>query len=219
MVDILGPEAYFEPVTQPDTQERAEMEAFFENFTPFFIADLECRIGAEGHRMADGTALSLEAARCAADELGVIRFGEIFLDRVWVPTAEQHAEAAATFTECGSETDFLQIPPSMGTLQGDDLECMLAELTNHDDAFQTSLRGFSDIGQATQLKAGDLAAFLFGAQRCGIPLTGAAADHEITNAAAQCLTANVDTQIYAQGSIAVAEAFDYALLTGDTCFE
>ena len=218
MVGELGAEAYFEPVQQPNADNRQAMEAFFTNFTPFMIADIKCRQGDAGYVLPDGTVLSEDAARCSADALGEIRFGEIFLDRTWLPTKDEHDEIASVFTECGAETDFLALPESIEDPLDQELSCLLDELTNADDPSQTSVRAFSQIGVSNPVKAGDLAAALFGALTCGIDVSGLPADAAISDTAAMCIVSKVDNSLYASGIEAVLPAFDDAIENSEDCF-
>ena len=218
MVDELGAELYFEPVQQPNTADREVMEAFFTNFTPFMIADIKCRQGDVGHAMADGSTMSVEAAQCAADRLGPIRFGEVFLDRTWVPTAEEHIEVTTIFNECGVTTDFLDLPDSLGNVDVSDLSCLLEELTNSDDPSETSVRAFGEFGARNQIKAGDFVALLFSAETCDLKLAGIPQDAELGDTSAMCILDKVDPSLYEGGATAVIPAFDTAVAASADCF-
>lgn len=219
MVEELGAARYFDPVVQPDTADREAMDTFFTNFTPLLIADIHCRQGEEGYALPDGTVMSEEAAQCVADSLGPIRFGEVLLDRVWVPTAEEHAEAVGAYAGCDVQTDFLGFPESFGNLESSDLSCLLSELSNHEDPSQASLRAFAEMGERAEFKAGDLVTVLFGADRCGIEIPGIPDGADFSDTTVMCLTGKIDTEIYAQGRDAVLSAFDEALRNSADCFE
>ena len=152
MVDELGAVSYFAPVVQPETADRAAMETFFTNFTPFMIADIKCRQGDIGHQMEDASTMTGDAARCVVDALGPIKFGEVFLDRIWVPTNEEHFEVASTFNDCGTTTDFLNLPTSLGNVENAQLSCLLDELDNAAEPSQTSVRAFTQIGTRNNAK-------------------------------------------------------------------
>ena len=219
MVDELGASRYFDPVVQPDTADREAMDVFFTNFTAFLIADIHCRQGEEGYALPDGTVMSEEAAQCVADSLGPIRFGEVLLDRVWVPTAEDHAEVVEAYAGCDVQTDFLGLPESFGNLESNELSCLLSELSNHEDPRQTSLRAFAEMGERAEFKAGDLVTVLFGADRCGIEIPGLPDGAEVSDTALMCVTGKIDTELYTQGREAVIAAFDEALRNSADCFE
>ncbi len=218
MVEELGAAKYFEPVVQPDTRDREAMDHFFTNFTAFMIADIGCRQGDAGYQLNDGTVMSEEAAICIADSLGDVRFGEVLLDRVWVPGVEEHAEAVSAYNECGVATDFLELPASIGSLEGAELTCLLGELVNHENPRNTSLRAYADIGARNEIKAGDLVALLFGLQSCGIELPGAPDGARVSDEAAMCITGKVDKALLPQGRAAVIPAFDQALNDSADCF-
>ena len=218
MVDELGPDLYFEPVRQPNTADREAMEVFFMNFTPFLIADIRCRQGDAGYAIADGTIMLEDDARCVADALGSVRFGEVFLDRIWVPTTEEHVEVTTAFNDCGVVTDYLDLPESVGNVEGSDLGCLLEELTNSDDPSQTSSRAFAEFGARNQIKAGDLVALMFGAQTCGLDLAGIPEDAELGDTAAMCILDKVDASLYEGGAAAVIPAFDTAVAASADCF-
>ena len=217
MVDELGAASYFAPVVQPDTADSAAMDSFFTNFTPFMIADIKCRQGEAGHQMEDGSMMTEDAASCAVDELGVVRFGEVFLDRIWVPTNEEHFEAASTFSDCGTPTDFLNLPTSLGNVENTELSCLLEELDNADEPSQTSVRAFTQIGSRNSAKAGDFVALLFGSQTCGIELSGIPDGAEITDTSAMCILDKVDQSLYASGLATVNPAFDEAVANSADC--
>ena len=219
MVEELGADRYFEPVVQPDADDREAMDTFFTNFTAFMIADIHCRQGEEGYELSDGSVMSVEAAQCVADSLGSIRFGEVLLDRVWVPTAEEHAEVVETYAGCGVQTDFLGLPESFGNLESSSLSCMLSELSNHEDPSQASLRAFAEMGERAEFKAGDLVTVLFGADSCGIEIPGLPDGVEISDTAVMCVTGKIDTELYAQGRAAVLAGFDEALQDSADCFD
>lgn len=218
MVDELGAEAYFEPVRQPNTAEREAMEEFFTNFTPFLIADIKCRQGDAGYPIADGTIMLEDEARCVADALGPVRFGEVFLDRIWVPTNEDHIEVTDVFNDCGVVTDYLDLPESVGHIGSSDLSCLLGELDNSDDPSQTSARAFAEFGVRNQIKAGDFVTLLFGAQSCGIDVEGIPDGADIGDTAAMCILDKVDASLYAGGAPAVMPAFDTAVAGSADCF-
>ncbi len=219
MVEELGAERYFEPVVQPDTADREAMDTFFTNFTAFLIADIHCRQGDEGYELSDGAVMSEQAAQCVADTLGPIRFGEVLLDRVWVPTVEEHVEVAEAYAECDVQTDFLGLPEGFGNLGSSELSCLLSELSNHEDPHQASLRAFADMGERAEFKAGDLVALLFGAESCGIGIPGLPGGAEVSDAAVMCVTGKIDTALYTQGREAVIAEFDEALRNSADCFE
>ncbi len=218
MVDELGPERYFEPVQQPNTADREAMEAFFTNFTPFLIADIRCRQGDAGYAIADGTIMLENDARCVADALGPIRFGEVFLDRIWVPSNEDHIEVVTAFSDCGVATDYLDLPDSVGNVESSELSCLIEELTNSDDPSQTSVRAFAEFGARNQIKAGDFVTLLFGAQSCGLKVDGISDSAEIGDTAAMCILDKVDASLYAGGPTAVLPAFDTAVAASSDCF-
>ena len=218
MVDELGAELYFAPVQQPNTADRDAMEVFFTNFTPFLIADIKCRQGDAGYALPDGTTILERDAQCVADALGPVRFGEVFLDRIWVPTTEEHIEVATVFNECGVTTDFLDLPKSLGNVVVSDLSCLLEELTNSDDPSQTSVRAFGEFGARNQIKAGDFVALIFGAQTCGLELSGIPQDAELGDTAAMCILDKVDASLYEGGAVAVIPAFDAAVAASADCF-
>ena len=218
MVGELGAAKYFEPVSQPDTGDRVAMDKFFSNFTAFMLADIRCRQGDAGYPLADGTLLSEDAAVCISDSLGEVRFGEVLLDRVWVPTVEEHTEAAAAYNDCGVTTDFLELPASVDSLQGSDLTCVLGELENHENARQTSLRAYAEIGARGEIKTGDLVAFMFATQTCGIELPGVPDGGEISDEVAMCITGKIDRALLPEGRSAVIPAFGEALADSADCF-
>ena len=218
MVEELGATKYFEPVAQPNNQDTEAMRNFFKNFTAFMIADIRCRQGDDGHQLNDGTMMSEDAAICVADALGDARFGEIFLDRVWVPTVEEHAEAASAYNQCGVETDFLDLPASIGNLEGPDMMCLLGELVNHENPREASLRAYADIGARNDIKTGDLVALMFGMQSCGIELPGTPDSTTVSDEAAMCITSKIDKSLIPQGRTAVIPAFDQALKDSADCF-
>ena len=217
MVDELGAVSYFAPVVQPETADRAAMETFFTNFTPFMIADIKCRQGDTGHQMEDASTMTGDAARCVVDALGPIKFGEVFLDRIWVPTNEEHFEVASTFNDCGTSTDFLNLPTSLGNVENAQLSCLLDELDNAAEPSQTSVRAFTQIGSRNNAKAGDLVALLFGSQTCGIEVSGIPDGSEINDASAMCILDKVDQSLYASGLAAVNPAFDEAVANSAEC--
>ena len=219
MVDELGADDYFAPVQQPNTEDREAMTVFFTSFTPFMIADIRCRQGDAGFELPDGTSMSEDAARCVAEELGHVRFGEVFLDQTWLPSSEDHAQVAMVFTECGAETDFLNLPASIRSTGPQDTSCLLDELTNADDPSQTSARAFSQIGVRNPVKAGDFAALLFGALSCDIEISGLPPEAEVTDAAAICIVGKIDTTLYESGLDAVLPAFDDAIADSADCLE
>ena len=218
MVGELGAAKYFEPVRQPNTADNEAMKDFYTNFTAFMIADIRCRQGDSGFELNDGSMMSEDAAVCIADELGDVRFGEILLDRIWVPTVDEHAEAVAAYTGCGIATDFLGLPESFGNLGSDELTCMLGELDNSDNPRESSLRALSDIGARNEIKSGDLVALLFGAMSCGVELPGVPAGAELSDAAAMCIVDKVDSSLLVQGRIAVMPSFEQALEDSADCF-
>ena len=220
MVAELGAAQYFEPVVQPNTSDREAMDEFFTNFTAFLIADIHCRQAEEGYELSDGTVMSEESARCVADSLGPIRFGEVLLDRVWAPTAEDHAEVVEAYSGCGVQTDFLGLPEGFGNLESTELSCMLSELSNHEDPRQTSLRAFAEMGERAEFKAGDLVTVLFGAYSCGIEIPGLPGEADVTSdAGVMCVTGKIDTEVYSQGRAAVLAGFEEALQDSADCFE
>ena len=219
MVEELGAARYFEPVFQPDTADREAMDVFFINFTAFLIADIHCRQGEEGYALPDGTVMSEEAAQCVADSLGPIRFGEVLLDRVWVPTAEDHVKVVEVYNGCDVQTDFLGLPKGFGNLGTSELSCLLSELSNHEDPRQTSLRAFAEMGERAEFKAGDLVTVLFGADRCGIAIPGLPDGADISDTALMCVTGKIDTEVYSQGRAAVLAGFEEALQDSADCFE
>ena len=219
MVAELGAERYFEPVVQPDTADREAMDTFFTNFTAFLIADIHCRQGDEGYELDDGTVMSVVAAQCVADSLGPIRFGEVLLDRVWVPTVEEHAEVVEAYAGCNVQTDFLGLPAGFGNLESTELSCLLSELSNHEDPRQTSLRAFAEMGERAEFKAGDLVAVLFGAESCGIEIPGLPDGANVSDTSVMCLTGKIDAEVYSQGRGAVLAGFDEALRDSGDCFD
>ena len=219
MVEELGAAQYFEPVEQPDTLDRAQMERFFNNFTGFLIADIRCRQGSEGYELADGSVMTEESARCLADAMGAVRFGEVFLDRIWAPTTEDHVNVAIEFNKCGIETDFLALPERVGNLTGDDLTCVVDGLENADEPRQSSIRAFSEIGAPKQIIAGDVVAFLFSAQSCGIETLGIPEGAEIEDASARCITEMIPAGIFEQGTQVVLPSLDHALGESASCFD
>lgn len=218
MVEELGAAKYFEPVRQPDTADREAMGQFYTNFTEFMIADIRCRQGEEGYELFDGTMMSESAAVCIAEELGEYRFGEVLLDRIWVPNVEEHAAAATAYTECGVPTDFLGMPEGLGNLEGSDLTCMLEELENSENPRETSLRAFSDLGARNDIKTGDFVALLFGTESCGLELPGIPAGADISDSAATCIIEKVDSSLIVQGRAAVMPSFEQALQDSADCF-
>ena len=218
MVEELGAAKYFDPVIQPDTGNTEAMKVFYTNFTAFMIADIHCRQSDEGFDLSDGNVMSEDAAICIADGLGDVRFGEALLDRIWVPTVEEHIEVATVYNDCGVPTDFLVLPEGVGNLETSELSCLLGELDNSDDLRQSSLRAFSDVGARNDIKAGDLVALLFGAQSCGIELPGIPEGANISDTAAMCISGKVDTALYAQGRDAVLPSLEQALHASADCF-
>ena len=218
MVGELGAAKYFEPVRQPDTANREAMGQFYTNFTEFMIADIRCRQGDDGYELFDGTTMSESAAVCIADELGEYRFGEVLLDRIWVPTVEEHVAVATAYTECGVPTDFLGLPEDLDNLEGSDLSCILEELDNSDNPRETSLRAFSDIGARNDIKSGDFVALLFGTESCGLELPGVPAGADISDAVATCIIEKVDSSLIVQGRAAVMPSFEQALQDSADCF-
>ena len=219
MVEELGAARYFEPVVQPDTGDREAMDTFFTNFTEFMIADIRCRQGDQGYELSDGSVMSEAAAQCVAESLGAIRFGEVLLDRVWVPTVEEHAEVVEAYNSCGVSTDFLELPEGFGNLVSTELSCLLSELSNHEDARQTSLRAFAEMGERAEFKAGDLVTVLFGAENCGIEIPGVPDGADFSDTTAMCVTGKIDAEIYTQGRAAVIAAFEGALQDSADCFD
>lgn len=219
MVEELGEERYFEPVVQPDTSDRVAMDGFFTNFTAFLISDIRCRQGDEGYELSDGAVMSVEAAQCVADSLGPIRFGGVLLDRVWVPTVDEHLEVVEAYSGCDVETDFLGLPEGFGNLGSSELSCMLSELSNHEDPRQTSLRAFAEMGERTEFKAGDLVAVLFGADSCAIEIPGLPDGVDISDTALLCITGKIDAALYPRGRAAVIAGFEEALQGSADCFE
>ena len=218
MVGKLGAAKYFEPVRQPDTANAEAMQEFYTNFTAFMIADIGCRQGEAGFELNDGSMMSEEAAICIAEELGDVRFGEVLLDRIWVPTVEEHLAVATAYNGCGIPTDFLGLPEGIGNLEGSDLSCILEELENSENSRETSLRAFSDIGSRNEIKAGDFVALLFGAERCGIELPGVPLGAEISDSSAMCIADKVDSSLIVQGRSAVMPSFERALEDSADCF-
>ena len=218
MVGELGAAKYFEPVRQPDTANREAMGQFYSNFTEFMIADIRCRQGDDGYELSNGITMSESAAVCVAEELGAHRFGEVLLDRTWVPTIEDHLEVATAYTGCGVATDFLGLPDEFGELESTDLSCLLGELENSDNRNEASLRAFSDIGARAEIKAGDFVALLFGAERCGIDLPGIPSGGEISDSSAMCIMDKVDSSLIVQGRAAVMPSFEQALQDSADCF-
>ncbi len=218
MVGELGAAKYLEPVRQPDTANREAMGQFYTNFTELMIADIRCRQGDDGYELFDGTTMSESAAVCIAEELGEYRFGEVLLDRIWVPTVEEHVEVATAYAECGVPTDFLGLPEGIGNLEGSDLSCILEELENSDNSRETSLRAFSDVGARNDIKSGDLVALLFGAQSCGLELPGVPAGAKVSDSAAMCIVDKVDSSLLVQGRSAVMPSFEQALEDSADCF-
>ena len=218
MVGELGAAKYFEPVRQPDTANREAMGQFYANFTEFMIADIRCRQGDDGYELFDGTKMSESAAVCIVEELGEYRFGEVLLDRIWVPTVEEHFAVATAYTECGVPTDFLGLPEGLDNLEGSDLSCILEELDNSDNPRETSLRAFSDIGARNDIKSGDFVALLFGAESCGLELSGVPAGEDISDSAATCIIEKVDSSLIVQGRAAVMPSFEQALQDSADCF-
>ena len=218
MVAELGEARYFEPVVQPDADDREAMDTFFTNFTAFLIADIHCRQGEEGYELSDGVVMSEETAQCVADSLGSIRFGEVLLDRLWVPTVEEHVEVVKAYAGCEVQTDFLGLPESFGNLESSELSCLLSELSNHEDPRQTSLRAFAEMGERAEFKAGDLATVLFGADSCGIGIPGIPDGVDFSDTAVMCITGKIDAELYTQGRVAVLAGFDEALQDSADCF-
>lgn len=218
MVGELGAAKYFEPVRQPDTTDSGAMQHFYTNFTEFMIADIQCRQGEAGFELNDGSMMSEEAAICIAAELGDVRFGEVLLDRIWVPTVDEHLAVTAAYIGCGVPTDFLGLPEGIGNLESTDLSCILGELENSDSPRETSLRAFSDLGARNDIKSGDLVALLFGAQSCGIEIPGVPAGTDVSDSAAMCIVEKVDSSLLAQGRSAVMPSFEHALQDSADCF-
>ena len=219
MVEELGAAKYFEPVVQPDTGDRAAMDTFFTNFTEFMIADIHCRQSEDGYELSDGSVMSEDAAQCVAESLGAIRFGEVLLDRVWVPSVEDHAEVVEAYNGCGVSTDFLELPEGFGNLGSTELSCLLSELSNHEDPRQTSLRAFAEMGERAEFKAGDLVTVLFGAENCGIEIPGVPDGADFSDTTAMCVTGKIDAEVYTQGRAAVVAAFAGALQDSADCFD
>ena len=218
MVGELGAAKYFEPVRQPDTANREAMEQFYTNFTEFMIADIHCRQGDDGYELSNGIKMSESAAVCISDKLGAYRFGEVLLDRIWVPTIQEHLEVATAYTDCGVATDFLGLPDGIGELESTDLTCLLGELENSENRREASLRAFSDIGARSDIKAGDFVALLFGAETCGIELPGVPSGAEIADSSAMCIMDKVDSSLIVQGRAAVMPSFEQALQDSADCF-
>ena len=218
MVGELGAAKYFEPVRQPDTANTEAMQEFYTNFTAFMIADIHCRQGEAGFELNDGSMMSEESAICIAGELGDVRFGEVLLDRIWVPTVEEHLAVAAAYSGCGVPTDFLGLPEGIGNLESTALSCILGELENSDNPRETSLRAFSDVGARNDIKSGDFVALLFGAEACGIELPGVPAGTDVSDSAAMCIVDKVDSSLLVQGSSAAMPSFEQALQDSADCF-
>ena len=218
MVSELGASKYFEPVRQPNTADTEAMKEFYTNFTAFMIADIRCRQGEAGFELNDGSMMSEGAAICIAEELGDVRFGEVLLDRIWVPTVDEHLAVATAYSECGVPTDFLGLPEGIGNLESTDLSCVLGELENSDNPRETSLRAFSDVGARNDIKSGDLVALLFGAEACGVELPGIPAGTDMSDSAAMCIVDKVDSSLLVQGRSAVMPSFEQALEDSADCF-
>ena len=219
MVGELGAAKYFEPVRQPDTANREAMGQFYTNFTEFMIADIRCRQGDDGYQLSNGIKMSESAAVCISDKLGAYRFGEVLLNRIWVPTIQEHLEVATAYTDCGVATDFLGLPDGVGELDSTGLSCLLGELENSENRREASLRAFSDIGASNDIKAGDFVSLMFGAERCGIDLPGVPSGSEISDSSAMCIMDKVDSSLIVQGRATVMPSFEQALQDSSDCFD
>jgi len=147
-----------------------------------------------------------------------VRFGEVLLDRTWVPTIEDHLAVVDAFNDCGVETDFMALPDRVGNLEGADLSCLLEGLENADERAQSSARTFSEMGAPKPVIAGDFVAFLFSASACGIESLGIPEGEEIDDAAAMCIVDMVDRAVYADGLGAALPVLDQALADSASCF-
>lgn len=219
MVSELGADQYFAPVDPPDTSNLAAMAGFYGNFSRFMVADLRCQYGDTGSPMSDGTVLTGDIAQCVIDDIGTTKFGQTILGRSsWSPSADEHSEIVSSFYGCGAETDFLALPEGLGSLSADDTSCLAAELMNSDDVQQTSLRAFADIGRINPLKAGDLSALLFGADKCGIEVPGLPADATLSEPAVMCIVGKIDQEVYSQDRSGVFAEFSSAVEESANCF-
>ncbi len=216
MTEALG-EEYFAPVERPLESDVAAMEEFYNNFSEFMVADLRCQGDGMGSPLPDGTLLTAEIARCVIDDIGATRFGETILDRAWLPTPEDHVAIASAFVDCGANTDFVSLPDGFPTLADDQISCLAEELNNSDDAAQTSWRAFTDIGQQSQLKAGDISALLFGSMACNVSLLELPADTTLSDQDVLCIVGKMDQSIYSRPRAEVLAEFARALSDSSDC--
>ncbi len=219
MVGELGADQYFAPIEQPNVSDTDAMKVFYTNFTAFMIADVSCRAGEDGYELSNGITMTKTSVTCVADKLGETRFGQVLLDRIWVPTVQEHLDVVTAYNDCDADADFLALPSSVGDLSTADLSCVLAELDNSDDPAESSLRAFSELGAPSDTKAGDLVTLLNTSAKCGLQLPGIpeAAD-SISDSAALCITGKIDGAVYAQGREAALTALEAALQDSTECF-
>ena len=218
MVDKLGAERYFAPVQQPNVADAEAMGVFYTNFTAFMIADVGCRASDDGYELSNGITMTEESATCVADQLGDTLFGQVLLDRNWVPTVEEHLEVAAAYNGCGAAADFLALPSGVDDLDAADLSCVLTELDNSQDPAESSLRAFSEMGSISDIKAGDLVTLLYASEKCDVQLPGIPEGSSISDSVAMCITGKIDDVAYTQGRAGVMPLFEGALQDSAECF-
>lgn len=217
MVDRLTAERFFERVSRPDPDDPAEVSRFYVSFSHFLLADIDCQRRDEGFTTTDGLTLTFEATGCVIGELGEERFGLTILGRDWTPTIAEHTRIADAFNNCGIETDFLDLPESIGHLASYKASCLAEELTNAPDPAESSLRAFSELGIRKQLIAGDLVTLLFGSQSCGIELEGLPSAMTIDSAVASCIVGKIDEANYQVGRAEILADFDNAVSQSADC--
>lgn len=217
MVDRLGAERFFERVSRPDPNDPAEVSRFYVSFSAFLLADIDCQRRDEGFTTSDGIILTFEATECGIAELGQEQFGLVILGRDWTPTIAEHTRIADAFANCGIETDFLDLPESIGHLASDKVSCLAEELTNSPDPAESSLRAFAELGIRKQPIAGDMVALLFGTQSCGIELEGLPPALTIDSAVASCIVGKIDEANYQVGRAEILADFDNAIRQSADC--
>ncbi len=216
MIDELG-ESYFEPAPQPDPNDQAALDAYYESFSSFLVADLRCNKNEEGWPLEDQARVSADAAQCIIDDIGAAKFGEAMLGRSWSPDGAEHVAITSSFMDCGVETDFLELPGDIATLSVDALSCLTAKLSNTPDPAEASLTAFAELGRRGNPKAGDLSTFIFGAQACEIPVQGLPSDEILSESEVQCIVGQIDQSVYTQGRSAIFAGFLNALTEVANC--
>ena len=217
MVDRLGAEKFFARVSRPDPNDPAEVSAFYISFSEFLVADIACQRMDEGFTTVDGMTLHLDATQCVIDALTPEDFGRAILGRDWAPTSEERTGFSEAFTDCGVETDFLDLPDNIGHLASDDASCLADEISNSDDPDESSLSAFTQLGIRKQVIAGDLVALLFGTRACGIDIEGLPAGTEIDSATATCIVEKINDTTFQVSRQEILMEFSRAIRESEDC--